>query len=70
MKTVSLDDEAYGLLKGAKLSPGDSFSDVVKRRFGSRPSVRDSAGSWAGVSEERLARLREERLATLGTTQE
>ncbi|MEE9181617.1 MAG: antitoxin VapB family protein [candidate division NC10 bacterium] len=68
MKTVSFDDEAYHLLKGAKVSPRDSFSDVVKRNFGARPEVRDSAGSWSDVSEDRLAQLRKERRVTFGTT--
>jgi predicted CopG family antitoxin len=36
-KTISLDDEAYGLLKEAKQGE-ESFSDVVKRTLGhSRP---------------------------------
>jgi predicted CopG family antitoxin len=31
MKTITLDDEAYGRLKSWKRAPGDSFSKVVKR---------------------------------------
>jgi predicted CopG family antitoxin len=70
MKTISLDDEAYNLLRGAKLSPRDSFSDVVKRIFGVRPPISNSAGTWAEFSEERLQRLMRERLAAFGTTGE
>lgn len=34
-KTISLDDEAYGLLKSAKLAD-ESFSDVLKRMLSPR----------------------------------
>lgn len=43
-KTISLDDEAYGLLKSSKL-PAESFSDVVKRTFSpGRPKLAALAG--------------------------
>jgi predicted CopG family antitoxin len=68
MKTVSFDDEAYNLLKGAKVSPSESFSDVVKRQFGARRSLADSAGGWKDVTAEEVARLRKETVEAFGTT--
>lgn len=61
MKTVTFDDEAYDLLRGLKISPKDSFSDVVKRHLGERrPSIMDSAGAWSDVTDEEVKRMREE----------
>jgi predicted CopG family antitoxin len=55
MKTVSLDDEAYELLRGAKTSRRDSFSSVVKRHFDARSRAQDLAasfGAWSMGAEE------------------
>lgn len=60
MKTVSLDDEAYELLRGAKVTRGDSFSAVVKRHFDARARAEDleaSFGSWS-TSDADAAELR------------
>jgi predicted CopG family antitoxin len=60
MKTVSLDDEAYELLRGAKASRRDSFSDVVKRHFDSRARAQDleaSFGTWT-MEDGQAAELR------------
>lgn len=70
MKTVTFDDEAYTLLRGAKRRPGESFSNVVKRHFGPKRALEDSAGGWADVASGRIARLRRERVETFGTTLE
>lgn len=70
MKTVTFDDEAYNLLKGAKLSPSESFSDVVKRSFGARRALADSAGGWRGMSAAEAKRLRAETIREFGTTTE
>lgn len=71
MKTVSFDDEAYRLLRGAKRDPKDSFSDVVKRHFGhKREGIAASAGGWADVPEERIERLKRERIEIFGTTKD
>ena len=54
-KTISLDDEAYGLLRTAK-QPEESFSDVVKRTFGpSRPRLGALAGLLADKEGADLA---------------
>jgi len=55
VKTVSLDDEAYELLRGAKVSRRDSFSAVVKRHFDPRARAQDldaSFGAWTMEDEE------------------
>lgn len=60
MKTVSLDDEAYELLRGAKASRRDSFSSVVKRHFDAGVRADDleaSFGSWS-MNEAQTAELR------------
>lgn len=64
MKTVSFDDEAYNLLRGAKL-PGESFSDVVKRRFGGRrDAILATAGGWKDMSDAEAEALRQETRGT------
>jgi predicted CopG family antitoxin len=60
MKTVTFDDEAYNLLKGAKLSPQESFSDVVKRHFGRRRSLVETAGAWRDMTAADARALRDE----------
>lgn len=70
MKTVSFDDDAYHLLKGAKVTPGESFSDVVKRRLGAPRDLQDSAGGWADADEGEVARLRAETVRAFGSTRE
>jgi predicted CopG family antitoxin len=70
MKTVSFDDDAYDLLKGAKVSPQESFSDVIKRHFGVRRSLADSAGGWADVTDAAVKKLRRETVDAFGTTKD
>ena len=60
MKTVTLDDEAYALLRGAKVSRRDSFSTVVKRHFDAGARAEDldaSFGAWS-MDEADAADLR------------
>ncbi|MFO1533367.1 MAG: antitoxin VapB family protein [Thermoplasmatota archaeon] len=68
MKTVTLDDEAYELLRGARLVPKESFSSVVKRTLGMRPRWEDSAGTWSGKTDDDVRRLREDSDETFGWT--
>lgn len=59
MKTVTFDDEAYELLRGLKISPKDSFSDVVKRHFGARrATIEDTAGAWSDMTDDEVRALR------------
>lgn len=62
VKTISLDDEAYRLLKAHKLGPGDSFSKVVKRHFGHprQEGLEASFGAWKDAPADFARRLREE----------
>lgn len=66
MKTVTFDDEAYDLLRAAKLTPKESFSHVVKRTLGRRASWDDTAGAWSHKSADEVRRLREHSIATFG----
>lgn len=70
MKTISLDDDAYDALRGLKVAPGDSFSDVVKRHFGHGAKLEESAGGWADVREAEVKALRRETVDAFGTTAE
>lgn len=70
MKTVSLDEEAYRFLKSAKLRQKESFSSVVKRHFGPRRAIEDSAGGWADMSDQEAHDLRRETEKTFGSTLE
>lgn len=64
MKTISLDEKAYALLRELKLGGKGSFSDVIKRHFEKPTQIRSSAGSWSDVSDKRVAKLRRETLAS------
>ena len=68
MKTVTLDDAAYALLRGAKQAPQESFSTVVKRLLGATPRLEDAFGGWADMTDEEVKRLRDETVAMFGTT--
>lgn len=63
-KTISVDDEAYALLKSAKLGD-ESFSDVVKRALSpSRPKLSDLAGILSPAEGRKVGRaVREMRAA-------
>lgn len=68
MKTVTFDDEAYELLRSAKLTPKESFSHVVKRTLGHKPTLDQSFGAWADMTDEEVKRLRRESVETFGWT--
>lgn len=68
MKTVTLDDEAYELLRGLKVGTNDSFSDVVKRHFGRRPTLDESAGGWSDMTDGEARQLRRSMVDGFGTT--
>lgn len=44
-KTITIMDDAYDLLKKAKLKD-ESFSDVIRREFSSKAKVSDFFGAW------------------------
>ena len=64
MKTITLDEEAYRLLAGRKVGHRDSFSRVVKAHFGKLGELRTSAGTWSGMGDKQVERLRRETLET------
>lgn len=57
MKTISLDERAYRLLKRAKRA-GESFSDVVRRVAKRRPSLASFGGGWADMPRETREAIR------------
>ena len=59
-KTVSLDPQAYALLKRSK-KEGETFSDAVKHLAGKRRSMMDLAGTWSNVPAGEWERRREAR---------
>ena len=72
MKTVTFDDEAYDILRHLKLSPGDSFSDVVKRHLGASADKRlafdEAFGAWSDMTDAEVRGLRERMVTMFGTT--
>lgn len=60
VKTVTLDDEAYRLLRGAKVRRGDSFSDVVRRHFKGPGSewIQATAGVWSEMTDDDVEQMR------------
>lgn len=71
VKTVALDEEAYGLLRTRK-RPEETFSDVVKRIARPQRPLTDFIGIWSSDDpkdrarlDELRARLRVERRAPL-----
>jgi predicted CopG family antitoxin len=67
MKTITLDEEAYEILATLKVDARDSFSKVVKRHFRRSGRIRSSAGSWGDVTDDEIAALRRETVATFET---
>jgi predicted CopG family antitoxin len=55
-KTITLDRDAYELLKKQKAS-GESFSDVVKRLAQTRRPLSAYAGIWKGLSRSELRKI-------------
>lgn len=49
-KSISLDAEAYELLRAQK-RPGESFSDVVKRELRPKRPLSDFVGIWKDMPE-------------------
>jgi len=60
MKTISLDDEAYRTLAALKVSPRDSFSQVIKRHFRRSGRLALSTGAWSDVTDDEVRALRRE----------
>ena len=55
-RTISVDDEAYALLKAAKVGD-ESFSDVVKRTLSpARPKLTDLAGILTSAEGRKIGR--------------
>jgi predicted CopG family antitoxin len=57
-KMVSLDTEAYELLK-AKKRPGESFSEVVKRVAAPKRPLSDFIGIWKDMPKGELDEVNE-----------
>jgi len=64
MKTVTLDEEAYEILASLKIDSRDSFSKLVKRHFRKPGRIRSSSGTWADASDQEIAALRREMVAS------
>jgi len=67
MATITLTDEAYGLLRDERL-PCESFSDTIRRTF-AEPKLEDLFGSWdkefADEVEEAIGKRRSKKRARL-----
>lgn len=69
-KTIAISDDVYELLSGSKM-PGESFSDVIRRRLRRAP-LSDLAGKRTLTSEEwkeaerQLAAAEQETVRNLG----
>ena len=67
-KTVALDTEAYEMLLHSK-RPGETFSEVVRRKFRPATHISDLAGSlsdlpdpvWVEIERERRSHRRSDR---------
>ena len=55
--TVTLEDDAYELLKRAS-RPGESFSQTVRRLATRRGSILDFWGMWSELSEREVRNVR------------
>ena len=57
MKTISLDEKAYQLLRREK-RPGESFSAVVRRIAKRRPPLASFGGAWTEMPRETREAIR------------
>jgi predicted CopG family antitoxin len=56
VRTVKLSEDAYEALKARK-EKGESFTDVVRRLTGTRPSLSTFAGAWKNYPPDLLREL-------------
>ena len=56
-KTISIMDDVYEHLIALK-TPGESFSEELRRLTGIKGDIMDLAGSWDDVSEEKASEMK------------
>ncbi len=56
-KTISIMDDAYGLLKAHKRGK-ESFSDVIRKNFARRADIMEFAGAWKGLGAVEVSRVK------------
>jgi len=56
-KTISIMEDAY-LLMAMEKKPKESFSDLVRRKFGKK-SIMEFAGALKDLSDEEVSRIKE-----------
>ncbi len=58
-KTISVQEGVYDLLVHQKL-PGESFSQMFRRKFDWRRNLRECVGLWSDVPDEEIEAMKAE----------
>lgn len=57
MTTITIMNDVYRLLLAAK-AEGESFSEMLRRKFRERGDIMEFAGAWSSVSDDEAEAIR------------
>lgn len=56
-KTITIKESAYKRLKAAKRK-GESFTELIERKFEEKPDIMKYAGAWSDMTDEEYEEIK------------